>query len=347
MRVLLISERWESVTDEGMLVFLDRFARFLKARFPLLIVHERGSGGNDLPLRRLGLGKALVTPALEECLQSFRPELVLYCPTACATFNALVRHSRLSRACRGVPCALLSLQGREYAWWQRPLLRFVRPWRLVVLSRTQERFAHARGFATLAMRAGVDLERFQPAQEDERDRLRREFGWPREKRVVLHVGHLRSGRGLRALKSLAGQQELHLVVAASTANPADETLRRELEQAGIEVHHEYLPRIEDLYRAADLYLFPVRAGSGSIEFPLSVMEAMACNLPVVTTPFGALPENFTAGDGLHYFETLEEISAAMDAALSARVDTRAKVEGFSWEAGMDALMTLLREAMGS
>ncbi len=165
--------------------------------------------------------------------------------------------------------------------------------------------------------------------------------------MILHVGHLCSGRGLRALKSLAGQQGLHLVLAASTANPANESLKRELEQAGVEVHHEYLPRIEDLYRAADLYLFPVREGSGSIEFPLSVLEAMACNLPVVTTPFGALAENFLAGDGLQYFQTPEKIPAAMDAVLSARTDTRAKVEGFSWEAGMETLMSALREAMNS
>lgn len=347
MRVLLISERWETVSDEGMLVFLDRFAHFIKTRDPLLIVHERGSGANDLPLRRLVLGKVLVTPALRECLEDFKPELVLYCPTACATLNALARHSRLSRAAQGTPCALLSLQTRDYPWWQRPLLRFVRPWRLVVLSQAQGRYFTDRGFETLAVRAGVDLTRFRPAQEAERNQIRATFRWPRKKKVILHVGHLRAGRGLDAMKALAGREELHLVLAASTANPADESLERELKQVGIEVHHEYFPRIEDLYRAADLYLFPVRAGSGSIEFPLSVLEAMACNLPVVSTPFGALPESFTAGDGLQYFQAMQDLPAAIFAAMSQPIATRAKVESFSWEAGMEDLMSRLREAMNS
>jgi glycosyltransferase involved in cell wall biosynthesis len=146
---------------------------------------------------------------------------------------------------------------------------------------------------------------------------------------------------------LAGREELHLVLAASTANPADDSLRNDLEQAGIEIHHEYLPHIEDLYRASDLYLFPVRAGSGSIEFPLSVMEAMACNLPVVATPFGALPEHFAPGDGLQYFQTMQDLPAAIDAALSERADTRTKVRSFSWEAGMEQLMAKLSEAMNS
>ncbi len=347
MRVLLISERWEDVTDEGMLGFLDEFAQFLKMKFSLLIVYDHGSGAGDLPSRRLPLGKRLVTPELKGCLESFRPNLVLYCPTACATFNALLRHSRLERLVPGARCALMSLQSREYSWWQKPLLRFVRPWRLVVLSRAQEEYYRERGFEALAVRAGVDLTRFCPANAQERKLLRKRLGWPSEKRVIFHAGHLRAGRGLDAMSALARQEEFHLVMAASTANPADDSLREELVAAGIEIHHEYLPKIEDFYRAADLYLFPVREASESIEFPLSVLEAMACNLAIVTTPFGALTEHFTARDGLRYFQNLRDLPGAVDAALSQKVNTRAKVESFGWHAGMEELMSKLREAMSA
>lgn len=345
MRVLLISERWESVTDEGMLVFLDRFAQFLKGRSELLVVHERGEAGTDLPLQRRPLGKSLVSPELKECLSSFRPELVLYCPTACATFNALVRHRRLSRAASPIPCALLSLQAREYAWWERPLLGFLKPWRLVVLSKQQERKYRGYGYETLAVKAGVDLEKFQPAHASAREEMRNKLGWSEQRKVVLHVGHLRAGRGLEVLSSLAKHEEFHPVLVASTANAAERSLRENLEEAGVEVHHEYLPKIEELYQAADLYCFPVRDGSGSIEFPLSVVEAMACNLPVVTTPFGALPENFSQGGGLYYFQRDEELLSLLRKALAGPVETRSKVRAFSWEAQMEQLMDELTEAM--
>ena len=50
----------------------------------------------------------------------------------------------------------------------------------------------------------------------------------------------------------------------------------------------YIPEVEDIYRLSDLYLFLAESDTAAIEVPLSVLEAMACNLPVICTPFGGL-----------------------------------------------------------
>ncbi len=67
----------------------------------------------------------------------------------------------------------------------------------------------------------------------------------------------------------------------------------ELRRAGVLLITHYLPEIVELYQAADAYVFPVPpnpADPSAIDLPLSVLEAAACNLPILATRFGALPD---------------------------------------------------------
>jgi len=58
----------------------------------------------------------------------------------------------------------------------------------------------------------------------------------------------------------------------------------------------YIKKIEEIYQLSDCYIFPITFEGGGISILLSVLEAMACNLPVVTTKFGGLPAIFKGGD---------------------------------------------------
>jgi glycosyltransferase involved in cell wall biosynthesis len=89
-------------------------------------------------------------------------------------------------------------------------------------------------------------------------------------------------------------------MVASTSTPADPEIEASLRAAGVNIVRRYLPDIERYYQAADVYLFPVEQEHGSVEIPLSVLEAMACDTPVVSTRFGGLPELFDDGPGLSY-----------------------------------------------
>jgi len=348
MRVALVSERWESVTDEGMLGYLDHIAKHIKDRGELLVLFEHGDAQEDASTRRVPMGKGLVTGSLKHHLEAFGPELVIYCPTACATINALLRHRRLQRAMGGVPCALLSLQHRPYRGLRASFAKRLRPWRLIVLSRRAEEMYRRWGFDTLRIPVGVDLAVFRPVEAERRMELRRELGIDSTKRVVLHVGHLTANRGLERLKELASLPELQLIVIASTANEADLTLKNLLSNSDIHLVHEYVPGIERYYQASDLYIFPVRDSSGSIEFPLSVLEAMACNLRVLSTRFGALPEHFSPAPGFRFLgEDGEDLGAAVREVLEEEPRTRALVEDFDWSRSIGRLMDqLLKEATG-
>lgn len=78
---------------------------------------------------------------------------------------------------------------------------------------------------------------------------------------------------------------------------------------------------------ADCYLFPVRDDIASIDLPLSVLEAMSCNLPFITTRFGGLDEVFEEGEGLFFLDnetSLEENLRIIRDGL-VHIETRKKV----------------------
>jgi glycosyltransferase involved in cell wall biosynthesis len=84
---------------------------------------------------------------------------------------------------------------------------------------------------------------------------------------------------------------------------------------------------------ADCYLFPVRNDTASIDLPLSVLEAMSCNLPVITTRFGGLDEIFDEGEGLFFLDDDNQLKKNVEIVREGLVDieTRKKVMALSWE----------------
>jgi glycosyltransferase involved in cell wall biosynthesis len=108
-------------------------------------------------------------------------------------------------------------------------------------------------------------------------------------------------------------------------------LAADLARAGVKVWREYIANIEEIYQLSDCYLFQVSSKTAAIELPLSVLEAMACNLPVITTRYGALGDLFSEGDGFLFAqdpeEMLERISLVREG-ISCR--TREMVEPYTW-----------------
>jgi glycosyltransferase involved in cell wall biosynthesis len=108
----------------------------------------------------------------------------------------------------------------------------------------------------------------------------------------------------------------------------------------------------ELLQQADLFCYPTRASEG---FPKVVLEALACGLPVVTTPVSVLPQLIATGCGLIIEEAKPQaVADAVLQAVSDPVRYRAMsaqavrtAQSYSLESWRDTIGDLLRKAWGA
>jgi len=225
------------------------------------------------------------------------------------------------------------------------LLPLLRPDLILTQSLLWEEFFKDRGFQVKFFPNGVDTSKFSPATADEKRKLKKKWGISCNDFVVLHVGHIRRNRNLEIFKQIQERSGLQVVIVGGRTNPADERLKNQLLAAGCRVYHRYISNISELYKMADLYIFPTKYihnrlpqsynEIGAVDMPLSVLEAMACNLPVITTSFGALTRLFSPGEGYYFCndeqDIIEQVKKVQALEGTLHVDTRSQVVDFSWD----------------
>jgi len=148
---------------------------------------------------------------------------------------------------------------------------------------------------SLVIPNAVDLEAFAPG---DRAQARRRMGWPQDAIVLLFaasggtanqfkdIDTVRAAVGRYANNRAAGSPKVLFVFLGSTDLPIERDGYRE-----IPVRIFGNPgAIADVYRAADLYLHAAR----SENFPISILEALACGGPVIATAVGGVAEQFAS-----------------------------------------------------
>ncbi len=192
-------------------------------------------------------------------------------------------------------------------------------------------FKNSLGCKTSFLSNGVDIDRFRPVDSTVKKTLREKYNLDPSAFIALHVGPLRRGRNIATLARLSRAQNIQMILAGSTTTSSDKLVAQELLQNGCLVWNKYFPNIEELYQLSDLYVFPTFESLNCIETPLSVLEAMSTNLPVVTTNYGALPQLFKENDGLFFANDSDELINKIAQTKDIRnVNTRKKVLPYSW-----------------
>jgi glycosyltransferase involved in cell wall biosynthesis len=149
---------------------------------------------------------------------------------------------------------------------------------------------------------GVDTGRFRPADPEERRGLRRMLALP-DGPVVIYTGRLVRYKGLpellEAWREIAFEHpEACLVLVGEGGGDlqaCEEELRQNVATQGLTRSVQFtgaVENVEDWLRAADIFAFPTHDEA----FGLSLVEAMACGLAVVSTRVGGLADIVRDGE---------------------------------------------------
>jgi glycosyltransferase involved in cell wall biosynthesis len=286
-------------------------------------------------------------------LRVFQPEIVHYIQGP--TIRSLIILKFVKMLLGNKPVTIVSATKPYFSKYSRWAVRFLKTDLILSQSVIDENFFKRNGFKVKFFPNGVDCKKFSPATEKEKLRIRHEFNLPENKIIVLHVGHIKANRNLELFREIQKGEHFQVVVVGGTTVTADEILKNDLQRSGIKVFHKYYDDISIFYKMTDLYVFPVKDTGeklpdyynqvGAIDIPLSVLEAMACNLPVITSTFNALPRIFKAGDGLTFCLTNSEIVNAVKGALRCGfVNTRRKVLPYHWDRVIQQLEQVYRSS---
>ena len=158
---------------------------------------------------------------------------------------------------------------------------------------------------------GVDIEVFRPHRD--RRRLRAEFGLPVNGLIVGNVARLDPVKNhtilFRALSRLRciGMEVFLLLIGDG---PERARLEREIREAGLTPWVHLLgqtDRVSDLLNCMDIYVQP----SFYEGFSNTVLEAMACGLPVVAARTGGTVDLLRAGENGYLFDPRDDEGLSM------------------------------------
>jgi len=139
---------------------------------------------------------------------------------------------------------------------------------------------------------GIDLTRFCPA---DRAAKRAELGLPADAFIVGIVATLRSWKGHRyLLEAVQPLNDIHLVIAGD--GPQRAALEAQVESLGMKDRVRFAgnqKHVPPWLQSFDMFVLPSYANEG---VPQALMQAMACGLPVISTPVGSIDEIVTDGE---------------------------------------------------
>jgi glycosyltransferase involved in cell wall biosynthesis len=171
----------------------------------------------------------------------------------------------------------------------------------------------------------VDNNRFHPVDQPTKLALRRQLGLPVEATIVIYTGRLVTYKGLplllRVWQDIAAQHEnAYLLLVGSGGLDIDNCeaeLRAYVSQHQLEERVCFtgsVTNVPDYLQASDIFVFPTENEA----FGISLIEAMACGLAVVSTAVGGVKDIVENGrNGLIIQSgSYEQLSAALSRLLN-------------------------------
>ncbi len=278
--VILISDCIKNNLDEGCIKVASTIAKKLKNNGATVVAANCDCSFADY---KLSTNKLLTDNSIYDAISESDGE-ILYIPFASNTVGSAVRTYILAKKSRRKVNVLFTLR------WD---MNFLTKWLLKasgcrVITISQESYEYFKSqmpyINVYNVRVGVDTTKFEPVSSEKKNKLKQKYGFPLNKTIALHVGHLKHGRNIDVFLGL--DDSTYGVLVFSAVTEKDLELKKQLEEkSNIRIIEDYIANIEEIYQAADVYVFPIVAENNSIDVPLSVLEAAACNCKIITTNY--------------------------------------------------------------
>lgn len=346
LKICIFCEELSASPDEGIRKFSFCLLKEMLKENRVLGLCNRGTQSLEHSIKHIPAGRLLLDRALMRELRQFGPDIVFYIPTACGTILSFLRARILKCYARGARAAMILLQPRRHSFLFKLFAPLLLPDIVFTQSSETTKTIGSLGVPAKTVSSGVDLARFCPVTKHIKRRLRQKYDLPASDRIILHVGHINANRNVRILKVLQNWKRTQVILVGGASAFQDEDIVKELEQSNVRVFTNYVQNIEEMYQLADCYLFPVFSDSASIQVPLSVLEAMGCNLPVVSTRFAgsSIFDGMDEKKGFFWVNNEEEIYSRTEAAKQITApETREMANFFSWEHVVDQLLREVAE----
>jgi len=190
---------------------------------------------------------------------------------------------------------------------------------------------------------GIDAKKFSPVDQVRASQLKEKYGFD-AKPVILHVGHLSSGRGLEDFLLLNSTKYNLLVVTSGMFE--DKQIEKMLISHGVRLIKGYLSAVNELYQLADVYLFPTKSTDFVIDISLSVMEALSCGTAVIA--YRSLETlqraGLADGGGLLFAENADDIPALAKQAVAMKSEKSYLTNPKTWaQVADDVLRAVAKE----
>lgn len=329
--MVILSDCLSERTDEGCLKVANNLIMRIKKKKPesTIVSYNCYSSRSDI---HLSLNKLFLNCSLFLLIWK-KKEPLLYIPFASNTRASAIRTWVLSKVSGKKVQVLFALRHP-----MKPLTSFfLRRSKadIVVLSKESYEY-YCQNFKNkvVYLKTGVDTRKFVPVNLKRKQELRKKYDISLDEKVLLHIGHLNRNRNIDKLVWIDSKYHVFLILSSVTKKERDEEIRSILNECeNITLIDFYFEHIEEIYQLADEYIFLAQKSESCIDIPLSVMEAAACNIPIVCTEYGEL-KAFRGEKGFYFLPFVEKkrLNYAIDRMLEVTdCNNREAVAIYDWD----------------
>jgi hypothetical protein len=190
--VAVVGEDAGGPPDEAYVKFTRELVAALRLRRQVIeLMVPYGSGSSALA-RLLQSFRRMREVAQCPDVRSQRAGAIIYVSRSSCTLPALLRARVLKLSARRLTIVMVALQSRNLSGLKGLVAGLLWPDLLLVGTTVERDFLRRRGARAEIVTGGVDVSRFRPPTHGEKAALRKKWGMPADRRIVLHVGHATS-----------------------------------------------------------------------------------------------------------------------------------------------------------